>query len=86
VIRVHILDNCEFSDGGDDVFVCEDIDANVQMFDRYRLGEMCHGSGERSKWVGLGLQPKDEWDEIPPGGRRSDLLVEHLLSKAHLNH
>ena len=66
MMKVCILDRCEFCDGEAYVFVCEDVDARGETFDRYRPCEMCHGSGNRAKWVGLGRQPMDELDEIPP--------------------
>ncbi len=53
MMKVRILDCCEFCDGEAYVFVCEDVDARGETFDRYRHCEMCHGSGNRAKWVGL---------------------------------
>jgi RecJ-like exonuclease len=53
MMKVRILDQCEFCDGEAYFFVCEDVDANGQTFDRYRPCEMCHGSGNRAKWLGL---------------------------------
>jgi len=53
MIKVRILDRCEFCDGEAYLFVSEDVDANGDTFDRYRPCEMCHGSGNRVKWVGL---------------------------------
>jgi hypothetical protein len=53
MMKVRILDCCEFCDGEAYVFVCEDVDARGETFDRYRPCEMCHGSGNRAKWVGL---------------------------------
>ena len=53
MIKVRILDHCEFCDGEAYIFVCEDVDVRGETFDRYRPCEMCHGSGNRAKWVGL---------------------------------
>jgi RecJ-like exonuclease len=53
MMKVRILDRCEFCDGEAYVFVCEDVDARGETFDRYRPCEMCHGSGNQAKWVGL---------------------------------
>ena len=53
MMKVRILDRCEFCDGEAYIFVCEDVDARGDTFDRYRPCEMCHGSGNRAKWVGL---------------------------------
>jgi len=53
MMKVRILDRCEFCDGEANIFVCEDVDANGQTFDRYRPCEMCHGSGNLAKWVSL---------------------------------
>ena len=39
MIKVRILDRCEFCDG--------------EAYDRYRPCSMCHGSGNRAKWVSL---------------------------------
>ena len=47
MMKVRILDQCEFCDGEAYVFVCEDVDANGQTFNRYRPCEICHGSGNR---------------------------------------
>jgi hypothetical protein len=53
MIKVRILDCCEFCDGEANIFISEDVDANGQTFDRYRPCEMCRGSGNWAKWVGL---------------------------------
>jgi len=53
MMKVHILVRCEFCDGEAYVFVCKDVDAQGETYDRYRPCEMCHGSGNRAKWVGL---------------------------------
>jgi len=45
MIKVRILDFCEFCDGEAYIFVCEDVDANGQTFDRYHPYEL---SGRRS--------------------------------------
>ena len=47
MMRVRILDRCEFCDGEAYVFVCEDVDSRGESFDRYRPCEMCHGSGNQ---------------------------------------
>ena len=43
MIKVRILDRCEFCDGEAYVLVCEDVRAKGQTFDLYRPYEMCHG-------------------------------------------
>jgi hypothetical protein len=53
MIKVRILDRCEFCDGEAYIFVCEDVDARGELFDRYRPCEMCNGSGNQAKWVSL---------------------------------
>ena len=53
MMKVRILDRCEFCDGEAYVFVCEDVDARGETFDRYRPCYMYNGSGNRAKWVGL---------------------------------
>ena len=53
MIKVGILDRCKFCDGKAYVYVCEDIDVRGDKYDRYRPCEMCCGSGNRVKWVGL---------------------------------
>ena len=53
VIKVRNLDRCEFSEHEAYLFVCEELDTQGGANDRYRPCEMCHGSGNRAKWVGL---------------------------------
>lgn len=53
MIKVCILDRCEYCDGEAYVFLCEDVDANGDSFDRYQPCEMCQGSGNRAKWVSV---------------------------------
>jgi RecJ-like exonuclease len=53
MIKVRILDRCEFCEGEAYIFDCEDVDSRGQPYDRYRPCEMCHGSGSRAKWVSL---------------------------------
>jgi hypothetical protein len=53
MMKVRILDRCEFCDGEAYIFDYEDADARGESYDRYRPCEMCHGSGNRAKWVGL---------------------------------
>ncbi len=53
MMKVCILDRCESCDGEAYVFVCEEVDARGEPFDRYRPCKMRHGSGNRAKWVGL---------------------------------
>ena len=53
MIKVRILDRCEFCDGEAYVFDYEDVDARGDACDRYRPCEMCHGSGNRARWVSL---------------------------------
>ena len=38
MMKVRILDRCEFCDGEAYTFVCEDVDADGDSFDRYRAG------------------------------------------------
>jgi hypothetical protein len=40
MMKVRILDRCEFCDGEAYIFVCEDVDARGETFDRYRPCEM----------------------------------------------
>ena len=42
MIKVHILDRCEFCDGEAYILVSEDVDARGESFDRYQPREMCH--------------------------------------------
>ena len=51
MIKVSILDRCEFCEGEAYIFVCEDVDTNGDTFDRYRPCEMCHGSVNQAKWI-----------------------------------
>ena len=53
MMKVRILDRCEYCDGEAFIFAYEDVDANGEMYDRYRPCEMCHGSGNLAKWIGL---------------------------------
>ena len=53
MIKVRILDRCEFCDGEAYVFECEDVDSHGETYDRYRPCEMCQGSGNQAKWIGL---------------------------------
>jgi len=53
MIKVRILDRCEFCDGEAYIFDRQDVDARGKTYDRYRPCEMCHGSGNRAKWVSL---------------------------------
>jgi len=53
MIKVRILDRCEFCDGEAYVFVCEDVDARGETFDRNRPCKMCQGTGNRAKWIVL---------------------------------
>ena len=51
MMKVRILDRCEFCDGEAYIFVCEDVDSRGETYDRYRPCEVCQGSGNREKWV-----------------------------------
>jgi len=51
--KIHVLDICEFCNGEAYMFIGEDVDARGDTFDRYQPCEMCHGSGNRSKWLGF---------------------------------
>ena len=53
MMKVRILDSCEYCDGEAFIFAYEDVDAKGEMYDRYRACEMCQGSGNRAKWIGL---------------------------------
>ena len=53
MIKVRILDRCEFCDGEAYVFDCEDVDARGDAYDRYRPCETCHASGNQAKWLGV---------------------------------
>ena len=53
MIKIRILDRCEFCDGEAYIFDYEDVDSRGNTFDRYRPCEMCNGSGNRAKWVSL---------------------------------
>jgi hypothetical protein len=44
MIKVRVLDCCEFWDGEAYTFVCEDVDLRGEIYDRYRSYEMFHGS------------------------------------------
>ena len=53
MIKVRILDRCEFCDGEAYIFDCEDVDSRGETYDRYRPCEVCQGSGNQAKWVTL---------------------------------
>ena len=53
MIKVRILDRCEFCDGEAYIFDRQDVDSRGETYDRYRPCEMCNGSGNRAKWVSL---------------------------------
>ena len=53
MMKVRILDRCESCDGKAYIFDFQDFDSRGEMYDRYRPCEMCQGSGNRAKWVGL---------------------------------
>ena len=53
MIKVRILDRCEFCDGEAYIYDYQDVDTQGEAYDRYRPCEMCHGSGNRAKWIGL---------------------------------
>ena len=44
IIKVRILDRCEFCDEEAYVYDCEDVDTRGETYDHYRPCEMCHGS------------------------------------------
>jgi hypothetical protein len=52
MIKVHILDRCEFCNGEAYIFDYQDVDTQGETYDRYRPCEMCHGSGHQAKWIG----------------------------------
>ena len=53
MIKVRILDRCEFCDGEAYIFECEDVDAYGEIYARYRPCGMCRGTGNRSRWIDL---------------------------------
>jgi hypothetical protein len=53
MMKVRILDRCEFCDGEAYIFDYQNVDSRGETYDRYRPCEMCHGSGNQAKWVGL---------------------------------
>jgi len=53
MMKVRILDRCEYCDGEAYIFDCQDVDSRAETYERYRPCEMCHGSGNRAKWVSL---------------------------------
>jgi len=53
MIKVRILDRREVCDGQAYAFVSEEIDSRGKTYDRYRPCEMCHGSGNQAKWLGV---------------------------------
>jgi hypothetical protein len=52
-MKAHVITKSSFCDGEAYIFDSEDVDARGETYDRYRPCEMCHGSGNRAKWVGL---------------------------------
>jgi len=44
MMKVRILDRCEFCDGEAYIFVCEDVDVRGETFDNYNPCEMCHAN------------------------------------------
>ena len=40
MMKVRILDRCEFCEGEAYLFACEDVDTQGEMFNRYRPWEM----------------------------------------------
>ena len=53
MIKVRILDRCEFCDGEAYIFDRQDVDSRGETYDRYRPCEMCNGSGNQARWVSL---------------------------------
>ena len=53
MIKVRILDRCEFCDGEAYIYDYRDVDVHGEAYDRYRPCEMCNGSGNMAKWVSL---------------------------------
>jgi hypothetical protein len=53
MIKVRILDRCEFCDGEAYIFDRQDVDSRGEVYDRYRPCEVCEGSGNQAKWVSL---------------------------------
>jgi hypothetical protein len=53
MIKVRILDRCEFCDGEAYIFDRQDVDSRSEAYDRYRPCKVCEGSGDQTKWVSL---------------------------------
>jgi hypothetical protein len=53
MLKVHILDRCEFCLGEAYVFVGEFADEDGNRYPRYLPCHVCEGTGERGKWVSL---------------------------------
>ena len=53
MLKIHILDRCEFCDGQAYVYACEFVDVNGEAYPRYMPCAYCKGSGELDKWVEL---------------------------------
>jgi RecJ-like exonuclease len=53
MIKVHVLDRCEFCEGEAYIYDCKDVDTQGEAYDRYRPCEMCNDSGNQAKWVSL---------------------------------
>ena len=51
MIKVRILDRCEFCNGEAYIFDYQDVDSRAETYDRYRPCEMCNGSGNRVNWI-----------------------------------
>ncbi len=49
MIKVRVLDRCEFCEGEAYIYDCQDVDTRGETYDRYRPCEMCHGGGNRVK-------------------------------------
>ena len=53
MLKVHILDCCEFCDGEAYIFAREVVDANGENYPRYLPCSYCQGSGEQARWVSM---------------------------------
>ena len=53
MIKVRILDRCEFCEGEAYIYDFRDVDVHGEAYDRYRPCEMCNGSGNQARWISL---------------------------------
>jgi len=53
MVKVCILDSCEFCDKEAYFFDYQDVDSLGETYDRYQPCSIGHGSFNQAKWVGL---------------------------------